>query len=84
MPLEGAVPVEDVSDAARTLVRAALGAPARDLATTREGTLSYAVVRLAPRRVVDAITRRQMRRLARKGHFSDTGLAGAFAQRISR
>ena len=84
VPLEGAVPVEDVSDAARTLVRAALGAPARDLATTREGTLSYAVVRLAPRRAVDAITRRQMRRLARKGHFSDTGLAGAFAQRISR
>ena len=27
VPLEGAVPVEDVSDAARTLVRAALGAP---------------------------------------------------------
>lgn len=84
VPLEGAVPVEDVADAARTLVRAALGAPARDLATTREGTLSYAVVRLAPRRLVDAVTRRRMRKLARRGHFAQSGLAGAFAQRISR
>ncbi|MDA0142224.1 SDR family NAD(P)-dependent oxidoreductase [Solirubrobacter deserti] len=83
VPLEGAVPVEDVSDAARTLVRAALGAPVRDLATTREGTLTYAVVRLAPRRVVDAITRRQMQRLARKGHFAESGLAGGFVRRIS-
>ena len=37
VPLEGAVPVERVEDAARTLVRAALGPPARDLATTRQG-----------------------------------------------
>ncbi len=35
VPLEGSVPVEDVTDAARTLTRAALGEPARDLATTR-------------------------------------------------
>ncbi len=83
VPLEGAVPVEDVGDAARTLVRAALGAPARDLATTRQGTLSYALARLAPRRVLDAITRRQMQRLARKGHFAQEGLAGAYARRIS-
>src|SRR3954468_22969966 len=47
VPLEGSVPVEDVADAARTLVRAALGPPARDLATTRQGTISYAVLRLA-------------------------------------
>ena len=32
-----------------------------------------------PRRLVDAITRRQMRRLARKGHFDADGLAGEFA-----
>ena len=37
VPLEGAVPVERVEDAARTLARAALGPPARDLATTRNG-----------------------------------------------
>jgi NAD(P)-dependent dehydrogenase (short-subunit alcohol dehydrogenase family) len=82
VPLEGAVPVEDVADAVRTLVRAALGAPVRDLATTRQGTIAYAVVRHAPRRLVDEITRRRMRHLARKGHFPDTGIAGAFARRL--
>jgi NAD(P)-dependent dehydrogenase (short-subunit alcohol dehydrogenase family) len=80
VPLEGAVPVEDVSDAARTLVRAALGKPARDLATTRQGTFSYALLRLAPRRVVDAFTRAQMRRLARRGHFG--GIAAEYAARL--
>jgi len=84
VPLEGAVPVEDFADAARTLVRAALGEPARDLATTREGTITYAIVGLLPRRLVDTITRRRMASLARKGHFSEHGIAGAFAQRISR
>jgi len=83
VPLEGAVPVEDVQDAARTLVRAALGEPVRDLATTHSGTITYAIVRLLPRRVVDSITRRRMQHLAKKGHFADNGLAGAFARRIS-
>jgi NAD(P)-dependent dehydrogenase (short-subunit alcohol dehydrogenase family) len=84
VPLEGAVPVEDVADAARTLVRAALGEPARDLATTRAGTITYAIVGLLPRRVVDTITRRRMASLARRGHFAENGLAGAFARRIAR
>ena len=39
VPLEGAVPVESVEDAARTLARAALGSPVRDLATTRQGEI---------------------------------------------
>ena len=82
VPLEGSVPVEDVTDAARTLTRAALGEPARDLATTRQGTLSYAVLRHLPRGVLDAITRRQMKRLARRGHFNEEGLAGEFAARL--
>jgi NAD(P)-dependent dehydrogenase (short-subunit alcohol dehydrogenase family) len=82
VPLEGSVPAEKVSDAARTLVRAALGPPARDLATTRQGTISYALLRLAPRGLVDQITRRQMRRLARRGHFGAGGLAGEFAARL--
>ena len=38
--LEGVVPAERLSDAAATLVRAALGPPARDLATTRSGTIA--------------------------------------------
>jgi NAD(P)-dependent dehydrogenase (short-subunit alcohol dehydrogenase family) len=82
VPLEGSVPVEDVADAARTLARAALGPPARDLATTRQGTLSYALLRLAPRGLVDEITRRQLRRLARRGHFG--GIAQEFAGRLAR
>ena len=84
VPLEGSVPVEDVSDAARTLVRAALGPPARDLATTRQGAVAYALLRLAPRPLVDAITRRQMRRLARRGHFAASGIAAEFAARLAK
>jgi NAD(P)-dependent dehydrogenase (short-subunit alcohol dehydrogenase family) len=82
VPLEGAVPVERVEDAARALARAALGPPVRDLATTRQGALAYALLRLAPRRAVDAFTRTQMRRLARRGHFADSGLAGEYAARL--
>ena len=42
VPLEGAVPVERVEDAARALARAALGPPVRDLATTRQGASATA------------------------------------------
>ena len=51
--LEGAVPAEQLSDAAGTLVRAALGPPARDLATTRLGDRAYAILRRLPRALVD-------------------------------
>ena len=83
VPLEGAVPVERVEDAARTLVRAALGPPARDLATTRQGTIGYALLRLAPRGLVDALTIQRMRRLARRGHFKAGGLAADYAKRLA-
>jgi NAD(P)-dependent dehydrogenase (short-subunit alcohol dehydrogenase family) len=79
--LEGTVPVETVDDAARTLVRAALGKPARDLATTRQGAVGYAVIRALPRGLVDRVTSGRMRRLARKGHFSENGLAGDYVAR---
>ncbi len=58
--LEGHVPVERVADAARTLARAALGPPARDLATTRVGALNYALLRHVPRRLLDAVLRRRL------------------------
>jgi NAD(P)-dependent dehydrogenase (short-subunit alcohol dehydrogenase family) len=58
--LEGHVPVERVHDAARTLARAALGSPARDLATTRNGAVGYALLRHAPRRLLDAVVRRRL------------------------
>jgi NAD(P)-dependent dehydrogenase (short-subunit alcohol dehydrogenase family) len=80
--LEGAVPAEKLSDAAGTLVRAALGPPARDLATTRFGTLSYAIVRRLPRALLDRAGRRQMRRLARKGHFARSPMAADFDARM--
>ena len=65
--LEGAVPAERVEDAARALARAALGRPVRDLATTRAGTLQYFLARRSPRRLLDRITNRAVRRLVRAG-----------------
>jgi NAD(P)-dependent dehydrogenase (short-subunit alcohol dehydrogenase family) len=62
LSLEGAVPAESLEDAAKTLTRAALDSPKRDLATTRLGELSYAFLRVAPRGLVDwAITRQYKR-----------------------
>jgi NAD(P)-dependent dehydrogenase (short-subunit alcohol dehydrogenase family) len=49
--------------------------------TTRQATLGYALLRL-PRRVIDGVTRAQMRRLARRGHFGTDGLAGEYAARL--
>jgi NAD(P)-dependent dehydrogenase (short-subunit alcohol dehydrogenase family) len=60
--LEGNVPAERVEDAARTLARAALGPPARDLATTKQGAIGYALMRHLPRRLVDAVVRRRLAR----------------------
>jgi NAD(P)-dependent dehydrogenase (short-subunit alcohol dehydrogenase family) len=61
--LEGNVPAEEVEDAARTLARAALGPPARDLATTRQGAIGYALMRHVPRRLLDAVVRRRLSRI---------------------
>jgi NAD(P)-dependent dehydrogenase (short-subunit alcohol dehydrogenase family) len=61
--LEGHVPVERVEDAARTLARATLGPPARDLATTRNGAVGYALLRHLPRRLLDAVVRRRLARI---------------------
>jgi NAD(P)-dependent dehydrogenase (short-subunit alcohol dehydrogenase family) len=82
LTLEGLVPAERLDDAVRTLVRAALGAPARDLATTRQGTVAYALVRHAPRALVDRVSRRMMRRAAARGHFKPTSLAADLGARL--
>jgi NAD(P)-dependent dehydrogenase (short-subunit alcohol dehydrogenase family) len=73
--LEGRVPAERVEDAAGTLARAALGRPARDLATTRSGAIAYAVLRHVPRRALDAVMRRRLQRLAGAGHFDGSPLS---------
>src|SRR3954453_23186520 len=81
--LEGAVPPERVEDAAHALTRAALGRPVRDLATTRQGTVLYALARRSPRRVLDALTTARVRRMVRSGRFERDGLAGELAARLS-
>jgi NAD(P)-dependent dehydrogenase (short-subunit alcohol dehydrogenase family) len=80
--LEGAVPAERVEDAARTLARAALGPPARDLATTRRGTISYALARRSPRRLLDRIVAGRIRSLGMRGHFDRSPLASEFVSRL--
>jgi hypothetical protein len=82
--LEGTVPAERLSDAAATLVRAALGRPARDLATTRQGALAFAVVRRLPRRLVDRAGMARLRRLAATGHFEASDLARDLGARLKR
>ena len=85
LPLEGALPAETVEDAAMALVRAALGRrPVRDLATTRKGGVEYALLRLTPRRLMDRVITAQMRRLARKGHFSEDGVGADLVRRLRR
>jgi NAD(P)-dependent dehydrogenase (short-subunit alcohol dehydrogenase family) len=80
--LEGTVPAEDVSDAASTLVRAALDEPARDLATTRRGTVGFAVLRLLPRPLVDRIVRQRLERSVRAGAFAESTVAADFRKRV--
>lgn len=82
--LEGLVPAERLEDAARTLVRAALGPPARDLATTRRGGAGYALLRAAPRGLVDRALRRRLRRAVARGHFDRSEIAGALRAGLSR
>jgi NAD(P)-dependent dehydrogenase (short-subunit alcohol dehydrogenase family) len=82
--LEGAVRAEKLSDAAGTLVRAALGPPARDLATTRSGTVAFAIVRRLPRKLVDRAAAWNLRHLARRGAFADSPLAAELHARLTR
>ena len=81
--LDGAVPEEPLDHVARVMARAALGKPVRDLATTRRGTLNYALLRAAPRGVVDRVITTALRRLARRGHVKHSSVAGDLMQRLS-
>jgi NAD(P)-dependent dehydrogenase (short-subunit alcohol dehydrogenase family) len=81
LALEGAIPAEKVEDAAGTLVRAALGRPKRDLATTRAGTLQYWLARRSPRKLVDRAIAERVRRLVKGGHFDRSDLAREFVSR---
>ena len=82
LELEGAIPTERIEDAARTLARAALGRPARDLATTRRGALNYALARRVPRRLLDRVVATRLRQLARRGDFDRSELVAEYAARV--
>ena len=81
--LDSLVPEERLEDAAATLVRAALGRPARDVATTRRGAAGYAVLRHLPRPLVDAALRAQLGRYARRGAEGSELLRG-YRARLGR
>jgi hypothetical protein len=55
----------------------------RDLATTRQGTVLYALARRSPRRLLDRLTIRGVRKMVRAGGFKPDGLAGELATRLS-
>ena len=80
--LEGTVPAEPIEAAVKTMVRAALGKPARDLATSRSGAFAYAVLRHAPRRLFDRLVRRGVQRAARHGRFGPDSIAAGFGERL--
>jgi NAD(P)-dependent dehydrogenase (short-subunit alcohol dehydrogenase family) len=82
--LEGMVPPEPLGAAVNTIVRAIYGKPARDLATTRRGAQSYAVLRLIPKGLVERAVRRQVRAGAKKGRFKSTPMTSDLLARLNR
>ncbi len=82
--LEGTVPAEPLEAAAATFVRAALDNPApRDLATSRQGTVGYALLRRLPRRLLDRLTLRRLRASAKRGHFDQAPMAADLRARLT-
>jgi NAD(P)-dependent dehydrogenase (short-subunit alcohol dehydrogenase family) len=75
---------EPLRASAATLVRAVLGRPARDLATTRRSGMEYAALRLLPRGAVDRIVRRRVRAAARSGRYEGAPIAADLARRLAR
>jgi len=82
--LEGMVPPEPLSAAVGTIVRAIYGRPARDLATTRRGAVSYKLLGLLPKGLVERGIRRQMRAGARSGRFKSTPMTSDLLARLNR
>jgi NAD(P)-dependent dehydrogenase (short-subunit alcohol dehydrogenase family) len=63
LTLEGSSPPERIEDAVRALTRGALeDPPPRDIITTRTGRATVALSRFAPRRFVDHVILRQIRK----------------------
>jgi NAD(P)-dependent dehydrogenase (short-subunit alcohol dehydrogenase family) len=82
--LEGMVPPEPVGAVVATIVRALYGKPARDLATTRRGSLSYAFLRFLPKSLVENGVRRQVEKAARRGRFGASAMTEDLLARVGR
>jgi len=82
--LEGMVPPEPLSAAVGTIVRAIYGKPARDLATTRQGAVSYKLIGLLPKGLVEGAVRRRMRAGAKRGIFKSTPMTSDLLARLDR
>lgn len=82
--LEGMVPPEPIGAAVATIVRAIYGRPARDIATTRRGAFSYALVGLLPKGMVEGAVRRKMRAGAKRGLFKSTPMTSDLLARLDR
>lgn len=82
--LEGMVPPEPLGAAVGTIVRAIYGRPARDLATTRRGAVSYKLLGLLPKGLVERGVRRQMRAGAKRGLFKPTAMTSDLIARLNR
>jgi NAD(P)-dependent dehydrogenase (short-subunit alcohol dehydrogenase family) len=82
--LEGMVPPEPIGAAVGTIVRAIYGRPARDLATTRRGAMSYRILGLLPKGLVERGIRRQMRAGAKRGAFKQTSMTSDLLARLNR
>lgn len=83
--LEGVVPAEPLEAAAATLVRATLASPApRDLATSRQGGAGYALLRHAPRKLLDRVTLKRLRAAVASGHFDESPMAADLRERLAR
>jgi hypothetical protein len=54
----------------------------RDLATTRQGAVGYALARRAPRRVMDRLTLATLRRHVSAGRFDGSQMARDFVERL--
>jgi NAD(P)-dependent dehydrogenase (short-subunit alcohol dehydrogenase family) len=86
LTLEGSSPEEKLEDAVAALVRAALDRrPARDIVTTRTGRFTVALSRHAPRRLVDHLILRQVRKgLAAHPVTTTSSSLTDFADRVTR
>ena len=82
--LEGMVPPEPLSAAVGTIVKALYGRPARDLATTRRGAVSYALLGFVPKGLVERGIRRQMRAGAKQGRFKSTPMTSDLLARLNK